>query len=63
MPMDTQDIARSFLDWSSEEVTKWLATLSLSQDYSQQFQGSPSYSIAVYLVTHNQVAGFIYNFI
>ena len=44
MPMDTE-IARSFLDWSTEEVTKWLGTLSLSQDYSEQFKGTINISM------------------
>ncbi len=38
MPMDSE-IARSFLDWSIEEVSKWLSTLRLSKDYSEQFKG------------------------
>lgn len=35
------EIERSFLDWTIEEVVKWLQTLSLSQDYSSHFKGTP----------------------
>jgi hypothetical protein len=35
------EIERSFLDWTIEEVIKWLQTLSLSQDYSSHFKGTP----------------------
>lgn len=34
-----EGIARSMLEWSNAEVVRWLATLSLSQDYSEKFRG------------------------
>ena len=36
---ETPEIARSFLEWTIDEVLKWLSTLSLSRDYSIQFTG------------------------
>ena len=36
---DLPEIARSFLEWTLEDVLQWLSTLSLSRDYSSQFRG------------------------
>ena len=32
-------IARPFLEWKADDVTKWLTTLVLAKDYSAQFIG------------------------
>lgn len=36
---DLPEIARSFLEWTPEDVLQWLSTLSLSRDYSGQLRG------------------------
>lgn len=34
------EIERTFLEWTVEEVVQWLQKLSLSQDYSDHFKGT-----------------------
>ena len=36
---DSDEMARSFMEWTTEDVVKWLKTLSLFHDYSVNFRG------------------------
>ena len=35
---DVPEIPRSFVEWGTEDVVRWLSVLNLSQDYSKQFK-------------------------
>ena len=36
---DSDEMARSFMEWTTEDVVKWLRTLLLFHDYSVNFRG------------------------